>query len=269
MFDIVLRTNDHGIFKHMTGNRDVSEVRIRKITESINKNGYIFNPIICNEKMEVVDGQGRLESLKRLSLPVDYIIHPGLSVKDCIAMNAYQTKWTTTDYIESHAKIGNENYANLQRLIEEFKNMPLRVCVSACVETIGADLKNVQDGTFICTNERYMKARKLLKYASKFTETMHTCNKGGDTLLYTAIMFVREHVPDCDHEKLFVKFEKYYASDVAQNFVSVASAIKTLNTIYNFRSHNAVYLDVEYDKYCRTLNASYGARWSERNGIKR
>lgn len=268
MFDAVLRTNDYEIFKHMTGNRDVSEMRIRKIAESINKNGYIFNPIICNEKMEVIDGQGRLETLKRLNLPVDYIIHPGLDVKDCIAMNAYQTQWATTDYIESHAKIGNESYVRLKKLIEEFNDFPIRVCVSACLETIGADLKSVQDGTFICTKERYLQARELLQYASMFTRAMHQCKKGNDTWLYTAIMFVREHVPECDCEKLLVKFEKYYNSDVAQNFVNVASAIKVLNAIYNFRSHYAIYLDAEYDKYCRKMNASYEIRWSEHNRIK-
>ena len=96
MFDIVLRTSDYSVFNIMTGNRDVPEIRVRKIKDSIQKNGYIFNPIICNEKMEVVDGQGRLEALKRLGLPVEYIVHPGLTVSDCIVMNAYCRKLTTS-----------------------------------------------------------------------------------------------------------------------------------------------------------------------------
>lgn len=264
MFDIVLRTSDYSVFNIMTGNRDVPEIRVRKIKDSIQKNGYIFNPIICNEKMEVVDGQGRLEALKRLGLPVEYIVHPGLTVSDCIVMNAYQTKWTIPDYVDSFAKIGNRNYVYLQNLLEEFSDLPIRVCASACVDTIGLDPKFIQNGSFVCTEEKYKIARKALKYAQKFSVAMKKINRGNNTYMYTAIMFVYQHVSGVDYEKLQENFEKYYATDIAQNFVNTPDAIKCLNNIYNYRARDRVYFESEYDQYCRKLNTSYATRWSKK-----
>lgn len=62
-------TDKYSIFRRLSGNRDVKEARVKKIMRSIEKVGYIPNPIIVNENMEVVDGQGRLEAVKRLGLP--------------------------------------------------------------------------------------------------------------------------------------------------------------------------------------------------------
>ena len=81
--------------------------------------------------------------------------------------------------------------------------------------------------------------------------------------MYTAIMFVYQHVSGVDYEKLQENFEKYYATDVAQNFVNTPDAIKCLNNIYNYRARDRVYFESEYDQYCRKLNKSYATRWSK------
>ena len=64
----IFRTNKYEIFKQLKGNREVSPKRISKIINSIKEVGYIINPIIVNEKMEVIDGQGRLEALRILKI---------------------------------------------------------------------------------------------------------------------------------------------------------------------------------------------------------
>lgn len=82
----IFRTNKYEIFKQLKGNREVSPKRISKIINSIKEVGYIINPIIVNEKMEVIDGQGRLEALRILKMPVDYIIQDGIGIKECISI---------------------------------------------------------------------------------------------------------------------------------------------------------------------------------------
>ena len=79
----VNRTTDYSLFKRLEGNRNVLEIRVKRITASIKKVGWIQNPVIVNEKMEVIEGQGRLEALKRLGMPVDYIIVPGIGLDEC------------------------------------------------------------------------------------------------------------------------------------------------------------------------------------------
>ena len=99
----VLVTNDYDMFKRLEGNRSVTELRVKKISNSIKTVGYVMNPIIVNERFEVIDGQGRLEVLRRLELPVYYIVVNGIGRKECIAMNINQTNWSLYDYIQSYA----------------------------------------------------------------------------------------------------------------------------------------------------------------------
>lgn len=70
----VFRTKKYSQFKRLDSNRTVKTGRVNKIKQSIEKVGYVQSPIIVNEKMEVIDGQGRLEALKQLQIPVDYIV---------------------------------------------------------------------------------------------------------------------------------------------------------------------------------------------------
>ena len=73
---LVRQTNNYMKFQILKGNRNVSQSRVNKIIASINRVGYITNPIIVNEHMEVIDGQGRLEALKTLQLPWTISLFP-------------------------------------------------------------------------------------------------------------------------------------------------------------------------------------------------
>ena len=78
----VYQTRDYSKFMRLEGNREVVSKRVVKITKSIQQNGYILNPIVVNEKMQVIDGQGRLEALKGLKMPIDYVIAEGAGLNE-------------------------------------------------------------------------------------------------------------------------------------------------------------------------------------------
>lgn len=113
-------TSDYSIFKHLKENRDVTERRIEKIRKSIDSVGYVRNPILVNEKMEIIDGQGRFEVLKEKGYPIEYIIDEGIGVDECRAMNVQQTNWTVMDFVDSFCASGNEDYLNLRRLVDKY-----------------------------------------------------------------------------------------------------------------------------------------------------
>ena len=91
--------------------------RIEKLIASMSDR-YILNPIIVNEKMEIIDGQGRFEARKAMKKPIHYIIVRGATSDDCRRMNKYNTVWTQLDYARSFEKCGNENYIRLLRVCE-------------------------------------------------------------------------------------------------------------------------------------------------------
>jgi hypothetical protein len=114
----------------MEGNREVTARRAREVRTSIERIGLIPVPIVVNEHLEVIDGQGRLEAISQLKLPVFYIIVPGLGLQDCVAMNVNTTPWRMIDYIKSYAETGNDNYKRLLKLINGYE-LPESVIICA------------------------------------------------------------------------------------------------------------------------------------------
>jgi len=82
----VYETNDYSQFKKLKGNRDVTEEHVQMLMKSF-KQGDVKKPIVVNEKMEIIDGQARLEVKKRLGLPVQFVIAEGATIDDVRRMN--------------------------------------------------------------------------------------------------------------------------------------------------------------------------------------
>ena len=61
----VLQTNVHSIFKTQKGNRPINKNHLDRLILSMKKK-YLISPILVNEKMEVIDGQHRLQAQKEL-----------------------------------------------------------------------------------------------------------------------------------------------------------------------------------------------------------
>ncbi len=64
----VYKTNKLEIFKPIVGNRPTNPMHIRKLSTSIKQNGILQNPIIVNEKMQVIDGQNRLFYTRKIGI---------------------------------------------------------------------------------------------------------------------------------------------------------------------------------------------------------
>ena len=77
---------DYGQFKYIKGNRELVEAHVRKLSDQISKKDFQI-PIIVNEKMEVCEGQHRLEAYKSLGMPITYMIIAGLEIQDIIKLN--------------------------------------------------------------------------------------------------------------------------------------------------------------------------------------
>lgn len=262
----VMRTRNYEQFKTLLGNRLDAEVRGKTIARSIKENGYIFNPIVVNENYEVIDGQGRLCALKDLNLPVDYIVVSGLKVKDCITLNIYQKAWSMKDYIKSYADMGNSSYMRLNNLISRYKAIPYMTVISSVMDRQGSsskDVVHIKSGLLELDEETYNKAQNRLNYVMRFVDTINAANKGKRDYILRAIIFAYDQ-PEIDNERLLETFRRLYASKVANPFVDIDGALKSLSACYNFKNRGErVNLDVMYDNYQRSRFKNYEKRWSK------
>ncbi len=195
----IYQTTDYEKFKRLSGNREVKNAK--KIIDSINAVGYVLSPILVNERWEVIDGQNRLEALKKLELPVIYMMQEGIGRKECQALNINQSNWTTEQFIHSYAECGYESYQRLALLIHDFKKKGfglegiLFIALPYMIPRAGgATYLGVKDGTFKISEERYEIARRRLTSAINlgFTQFKDKYEMNGRSF-WGAIGYAYEH----------------------------------------------------------------------------
>ena len=225
-------TKDYSIFKRLVGNRDIPESRISKIVESIQTIGWVHNPIIVNEKMEVIDGQGRLTALQRLKMPVEYIIAEGAGNKECIYMNMNMVNWKLPDFIKSYAEQGNENYQRLLSLMERYANGNLDIISTAIYRVSKSKHREIKSGILQLTEEQYKAAIPRLEYIKHILENIDEKKLPGSmvTLMQTLIYYF--DYPEVDKDRLKYSVERYIYN--ATPWVSHSDCEKEVENAYNY-----------------------------------
>ena len=205
----VYTTKNYDIFKRLVGNRDIPESRISKIVASIQEIGWIHNPIVVNEKMEVIDGQGRLTALQRLNMPVEYIIAEGAGSQECIYMNMNMVNWKQPDFIKSYAEQGNVNYQRLLSLMNLYVGGNLHIIFTALYRISKPRHKEIKQGTLQITEQQYFEAVARLRYIQPILEKLDTAKLPGSiiTLMQTLIYYY-DYV-EVDKDRLKKKVMKY------------------------------------------------------------
>jgi len=114
----VYKTNDLSIFKQIAGNRVPNPQHIKRLKTSILQYGMLCNPILVNDKMQVIDGQHRLIASKEAESFIYYIILKDYSLSEVHTLNLNQKNWGKKDFMDGYADMGVESYIKLR----EFTN---------------------------------------------------------------------------------------------------------------------------------------------------
>lgn len=112
----IKKTSNYSQFKYFKTNRNIREAFVLTLKRSIQKKNLLhLNPIIVNEKMEIIDGQHRLKAAQDLNLPIYYLVDEGLGFEDILLLNANVVKWSTHEYLEAYIKLGLKGYLDLKK----------------------------------------------------------------------------------------------------------------------------------------------------------
>lgn len=254
----IYHTDDYDQFIRLEGNRPVLAQRITRIARSIKENGYILNPIVVNEKMQVIDGQGRLEALRKLSLPVDYVIAEGAGLVECVALNSSTTKWTVDDYITSYCELGNENYIRFRALLNEFKQ--LGPIVKYCLISGSSDgnKEAIKNGKVIVDEKIEVEAREDLQFATKFVDAFAQVS-GKPYQWFYSVVFARKC--GAKEGRLIKKMneEKLYPTNTIQE------TLNQVSDIYNkgLSGDDRFYLFMLYQQTMTEKYGWYKKKWGK------
>lgn len=104
-------TTRYDLFVNIRGNRPVDKNHVKNLVQSIAENNLLeYNPIIVNEKMEIIDGQHRLAAAKESKKTIFYIIAPKADIADVQRLNQGMENWNLWNFIENFVERGNSDY---------------------------------------------------------------------------------------------------------------------------------------------------------------
>jgi hypothetical protein len=133
----VYKTNDLSIFTQIGGNRVPNPQHIKRLKSSILENGMLCNPILVNEKMQVIDGQHRLIASQEAESFIYYIVLKDYSLNEVHTLNLNQKNWTKKDFMDGYANMGIESYKKLKFFVEKNEDFVFQDCISLCSNVNG------------------------------------------------------------------------------------------------------------------------------------
>jgi|TARA_R100000750_G_C2329069_1_gene89439 hypothetical protein len=147
-------TTDYSKFKTMEDNRDVEDRHVAELVVNIRKRGQL-QPILVNEKGEILDGQTRLKACKLLGIPVMYLLSYKTTIKDVILINTTQKSWGTPDYLKCFSHENHWNHLEYRKISKFQKEYPLKfdICIFLLTgrfrqSSSGKDLREFKTGNF-------------------------------------------------------------------------------------------------------------------------
>ena len=249
----IYKTNDYGMFKKMLGNRDAKSEN--KIVQSIKDIGYVCEPIVINEKMEVIDGQNRLAAYEQLGIPVHFVVQEGLTIESCRKLNWGQTNWGILDYIYSDAERGIKDYQFLASLVNEFEK-PLGVQgilamakPNALNDGGGMSTSSVKDGRFTMTATEYELASTRINSAlSLGYADFAKRNKLNARVFWACVSYIYQH-NDVSAKSVIEALEQY--ESLIPSCTKVSEQLRFIDDAINRgvrRSTDKVFLSTDFQK---------------------
>lgn len=178
--NMVYITTNYNQFKILSDNREINQIHVKRLIESFNEM-HLVCPIIVNEKMEVIDGQHRLQASIETGVPVYYIQVPGYGIKEVQRLNANQKNWTKIDFLEMYCAQGKKAYLEFQEFMGHFPDLNFQACEriltglskgtrDATINGSKMQMKDFQEGKLTIPNLglSYKNARKVMDFKDHY-----------------------------------------------------------------------------------------------------
>ena len=246
VLDLQIReTDNYDQFVKLLGNRDVTAARIAAIKESILRIGYQPSVIIVNEKMEVIDGQGRIAACKALNIPCYYVVKPGLTIEDCISMNIKMKNWSDLDYLRSYAERGVKPYEIMMQMLEEFPLLSWQQLI--VIQGRGSEpatTEAMRNGRLRFTELSYTQYERA-RWISQMIPAIKKSPLNNRSAIETLIRLDRYKL--IDKHRMMESIEKY-ADSIERGGSRASDTLQILNELYNYNRRSKKFFADDYKR---------------------
>jgi hypothetical protein len=228
----VQKTNDYTKFKTKQGNRELNQLHLKRLMHSVKDLDLLHaNPILVNERYEIIDGQHRFNVCQELKKPVYYIVVKGLGLREIQVLNANTKNWKSEDYIDGYCSMGMQEYCYLKNLLHTTK---LGVTQLLALFTSG------QGGG--STMELLRNGNLKLPYKSRgntilqWIKELQKYYPGADRRTFVIGLVIVYNIKGYSHEKMMQKIK--YQSTKLVDCTNTKTYLALLEEIYNYKERN-------------------------------
>lgn len=233
-------TTNYEQFKKLLGNRPINKSLIVSIRESINNDGnyLMYNPIIVNEEMEIIDGQHRLEAAQQEGKPIYYVVAKGMRLRQAQVLNSKKRQWIATDYLHSYLAEKRPDYIVLKELIDEYK-FSVPVCVKFLSKSFHESaMRKFRDGSFEIVDRNWAEdglglLSTIREYSPDYAYVQSSCQRA------TALML--DKLQEAKKPRLFEDQLKRYQTTITRRN-SAKDYLKEFQLILDMGGDNRVKL---------------------------
>jgi hypothetical protein len=223
----VLKTNDYSKFKSKDGNRSLNELHLKRLTESVRQNDLLHaNPILVNDKYEIIDGQHRFNVCRQLGKSIHYIKVKGLGLQEIQILNANSKNWKIEDYIDGYCSMGMSEYCYLKKLLNDTK-LGVNSLLSMYGTDDGENSIKLKNGDLVLKNKT--RGAIILQWVKDW-EYFYDGNNRRSFIRSLVFLY---NIKGYDHKKMMSKMKYQSAKLVHTEYTKTYLAM--LEEIYNFK----------------------------------
>lgn len=238
----VYATTDYKLFNRIKGNRGINKLKVKKIVRDIKNGNNLLPdfPILTSAgggiRLDVTDGQHRLEAAVQTKKPVYYIIRKEeLSLEKMARFNSLQEKWKPADFINCYIEKGIPDYKKLQDFLHRY-GVPVTVALNLLYYGItGSDTGSKED-----IAQLFHKGEFRVKHMKQAVEIIEECKKfsafdGWNTRPFIVAISKILGADQCDVDELVEKFNS--DPQQLQRHSAAKGYLTNLEQIYNKGYH--------------------------------
>lgn len=231
-------STEYDKFSYLPGNRPVNKLHLAKLANSLSKQ-VLDTIIIVNKYFQIIDGQHRFNELKKLGLPIFFIISENYGLKEVQLLNSSMKKWENIDFLSGYCDLGMNDYIIFRNFRKEF-NLPVNISVFLLSgeKDNGKSAKSIrakfENGEFKVTQ---------LEIATSFAENIKKIKelyKGANRRSFVYTIYELLQMPNFDIDLFLHKLA--LNPTALQNCVSITQYKDLIEKIYNKNNKNKINL---------------------------
>ena len=221
-------TSDYTKFQTKQGNRELNFLHLKRLTSSVKEMDLLHaNPILVNEKFEIIDGQHRFNVCQELKKPIYFLMVKGLGLTEIQILNANSKNWKMEDYVDGYCSMGMQQYCEFKKYVET-TDLGISLLLALLCGSDNSDYtSDLKTGKLKLTHKN--RALIILQWLKDWSEYYDGCKRRSFVLALVQLYSIKGY----NHDKMMQKI-KYQSAKLVDS-LNTKTYLALLEEIYNFK----------------------------------